>query len=477
MSKNQLRPTLNVHLTQRLAMTPSLLQKIELLTLNQLELSDLMTEELTKNPFLEEVPDGADPDAKPEAPQPDAEEKEKKDSLEDFDYEYFFGEYMAPGYRQREYESSDDRPTFELFLANSTSLIDHLNWQLNLMEIPEALQPIVEFLVGNIDEDGYLTIGLEEVAATLEVELEPAEEALRVVQILDPLGVGARDLQECLLIQMRALELQDTLAERLVLEYLPLIEKKKFKEIARQLGCDPREVGKALAVLRRLSPRPGQKYSSKEPQYIRPDVYLYKVGGEYQIVLNDDGLPQLRLNRAYRRLLLKDDGVSKDTKSYVKERFRSALELIRSIDQRQQTIFRVCRAIVDRQGGFLEKGPLYLKPMLIKDIAAELGVHPSTMSRVVANKDAHTPQGVIELRRFFTVGVESSDGENVSSVHVKEKIKRIIEAEDADKPLSDQKIARLLSRDGIQITRRTVAKYRDQMSIAGSRERKMSVFL
>lgn len=477
MSKNQLRPTLNVHLTQRLAMTPSLLQKIELLTLNQLELSDLMTEELTKNPFLEEVPDGADPDAKPEAPQPDAEEKEKKDSLEDFDYEYFFGEYMAPGYRQREYESSDDRPTFELFLANSTSLIDHLNWQLNLMEIPEALQPIVEFLVGNIDEDGYLTIGLEEVAATLEVELEPAEEALRVVQILDPLGVGARDLQECLLIQMRALELQDTLAERLVLEYLPLIEKKKFKEIARQLGCDPREVGKALAVLRRLSPRPGQKYSSKEPQYIRPDVYLYKVGGEYQIVLNDDGLPQLRLNRAYRRLLLKDDGVSKDTKSYVKERFRSALELIRSIDQRQQTIFRVCRAIVDRQGGFLEKGPLYLKPMLIKDIAAELGVHPSTISRVVANKYAHTPQGVIELRRFFTVGVESSDGENVSSVHVKEKIKRIIEAEDADKPLSDQKIARLLSRDGIQITRRTVAKYRDQMSIAGSRERKMSVFL
>lgn len=229
-----------------------------------------------------------------------------------------------------------------------------------------------------------------------------------------------------------------------------------------------------MEVIRSLSPKPGQKLNSDEPLYVRPDVYIYKVGDEYQIVMNDDGLPRLRLNRAYRRLLLKDDSVSKDTKSYVKERFRAAVELIRSIDQRQQTIYRVCNAIVERQREFLEKGRLYLKPMLIKDIAAELGVHPSTISRVVANKYAHTPQGVIELRKFFTVGVESSDGENVSSVHVKERIRKLIEGEDSSRPLSDQKISSHLSRGGIQITRRTVAKYRDQMKIPGSRERKMA---
>jgi RNA polymerase sigma-54 factor len=271
------------------------------------------------------------------------------------------------------------------------------------------------------------------------------------------------------------LGLEDTLAERLVEDYLTLLEKKKYKDIARLAGCELAEIGEALKALRRLSPKPGQQYNSREPVYIRPDVYIYKVDDEYQIMMNDEGLPQLRLNRTYRRLLLEGNNVSKDTKSYIKERFRSALELIRSIDQRQQTIYRVCRAIVERQGEFLEKGRLHLKPMLIKDIATELEVHPSTISRVVANKYSHTPQGVIELRKFFTVGVESSDGENVSTVHVKEKIRKIIEFEDAEKPLSDQRISKVLSSDGIHITRRTVAKYRDQMRIPGSRERKSTL--
>ncbi len=477
MSKNQLRPTLNVHLSQRLAMTPSLLQKIELLTLNQLELCDLMTQELVKNPFLEEVPDGAEPESGRDNP-PEREETEEKveSAADDFDYDYFFGEYLGQPYRNREYEAApDDRPTFEMFLTASPTLTDHLNWQLNLMDLDPAIREIADYLVGNLNEDGYLGVSVPEVCEALKATPAQVEKALAVVQSLDPLGVGARDLQECLLIQLRALELEGSLAERIVLEFLPLVEKKKFKEIARHLRCDLAEVGRALAVLRKLSPKPGQKYNSREPVYIRPDVYIYKIGSDYQIVLNDDGMPHLRLNRTYRRLLLKGNEISKDTRSYVKERFRSALELIRSIDQRQQTIYRVCRAIVDRQREFLEHGRMHLKPMLIKDIAAELGVHPSTISRVVANKYAYTPQGVIELRRFFTVGVEGADGENVSSVHVKEKIKKIIEAEDSARPLSDQKIAKLLSRDGIQITRRTVAKYRDQMHIAGSRERKMSL--
>jgi RNA polymerase sigma-54 factor len=475
-NKNQLRPTLNVNLSQRLAMTPSLLQKIELLTLNQLELCELLTQELVENPFLEEFADGAEPDSTRESSTTDGEEAEKpKDSLDDFDYEYFFGEYLGPSQRNHEYEAPDDRPTFELFLSSSTSLIDHLNWQLNLSEFPEALREVADYLVGNVNEDGYLLVGVDEVVESLGIDRKLVEEAVALLQSLDPLGVGARDLRECLLIQLRATGLGGSLAEELVLHHLPLLEKKKYREIAKRLGRELSEIGKALEVLRGLSPRPGQKYNPREPVYIRPDVYIYKVGDEYQIVLNDDGLPQFRLNRAYRRLLLKGDDVPKDTKSYVKERFRSALELIRSIDQRQQTIFRVCRAIVARQAEFLERGRLYLRPMLIKDIAGELGVHPSTISRVVANKYAHTPQGVIELRRFFTVGVESADGENVSTVHVKEKIRKIIEVEDSQKPLSDQRISKLLSGDGIQITRRTVAKYRDQMRIPGSRERKQAI--
>lgn len=477
--RNQLRPTLNINVSQRLAMTPSLLQKIELLTLNQLELQDLMTQELVKNPFLEEVSD--EPDSENSDPKKDAKEsadettRDQEDAFEDFDYEYFLGDYLNSTPQRREYEPNDDRPSFELFLASSSSLIDHLNWQLNLAEVDDEIREIAEYLIGNINEDGYLTTSLEEAAAAIGGSVEQAEKALRLIQTFDPLGVGARNLQECLLIQMEAAGAHGTLAERLVIDYLPQIEKKKFREIARELKCDLDDIGDAIEVIRTLCPKPGEKYSSGEPFYIRPDVYIYKIDDDYQVVANDDGLPRLRLNRAYRKFLLKGKDVSKDTKSYVKERFRSAVELLRSIDQRQQTIFRVCHAIVRKQREFLEKGRLYLKPMLIKDIAEELEVHPSTISRVVSNKYAHTPQGVIELRKFFTVGVEGSDGENVSTVHVKEKIKKIIEGEDRQKPLSDQKISKILSQDGIQITRRTVAKYRDQMRIPGSRERKMAI--
>jgi RNA polymerase sigma-54 factor len=427
-----------------------------------------------KNPFLEEIAEGGDSEREtpPEKAEKDTDEKK---ASEEFDFEYFFGEYLNPSYRNREFEVDNDRPTFELFLTSTSSLSDHLDWQLNLIEVPDELRTVTDYIVGNINEDGYLQTSVEEISLALSTDEKDILRALILVQGLDPVGVCARTLQECLLLQLRAAGLQGSLAERLIIEFLPLIERKKFKEISRQLNRSLSEIGVAMEMIRQLSPKPGQKYNAKEPVYIRPDVYIYKVDEDYQIVMNDDGLPQLRLNRAYRRLLLKGDDVSKDTKSYVKERFRAALELIRSIDQRQQTIFRVCRAIVERQRDFLEKGRMHLKPMLIKDIASELGVHPSTISRVVSNKYAHTPQGVIELRKFFTVGVESTDGENVSTVHVKEKIKKIIEVENTEKPLSDQVISKLLSKDGIQITRRTVAKYRDQMNIPGSRERRMTI--
>jgi RNA polymerase sigma-54 factor len=452
-------------------MTPSLLQKIELLTLNRLELSDLLNQELSENPVLEETA-GAEGEGSEKA-----EEKEKSDDTEgydDFDYEYFFGEYLSPSSRSREWEGKSEQPSFELFLATPSTLSDHLNWQLNMDEVDSENRDICYFIIGNIDEDGYLMLPVEEIAQSLQVSEEQVEKALQIVQNLDPIGVGSRDLQECLLIQLRAIGLGGSLVEKLVLDYLPLIQAKKFKELSKEVGCDLEKIAEAMETIRSFSPKPGQKYSTQSPVYIQPDVHIYKVGDEYEISLNNDGMPKLRLSRAYRELLKKKD-VSKETKSFVKERFRSAMELLKSVDQRQQTIYRACVAIVARQKGFLDHGATSLKPMLIKDVAEELGVHSSTVSRVVANKHAHTPQGVIELRKFFTSGIENSDGENLSVVQVKEKIKVILANEDTNKPLSDQKISSLLNDDGIQITRRTVAKYRDQMHIPGSRERKMAV--
>lgn len=466
----QLRTSLNIHLSQRLAMTPSLLQKIQLLTLGRMELSELLSQELMENPVLEEAEESTADLEIAEKP-PEKEKTEESEVADDFDYEYFLDGYLNSTPQDREYERPEERPSFETFLVHPTSLSDYLNGQLDLCEISEDIHDIAYYIVGNINEDGYLTLTVEEIAEALEVALHQVEEALQVVQGLDPTGVGSRNLQECLLIQIRAAGLEGTLVERLVRGYLLLIEGRQFKEIARDLGCELEEISHALEILRRFSPKPGEKYSSKEPLYIQPDVFIQKVGDEYEVVMNDDGLPKLRLNSSYRELL-RGNSVSKDTKSFIKERFRSALELLKSVDQRQQTIYRVCKVIVRRQRDFLEKGLIQLKPMLIKEVAEELGVHSSTISRVATNKYAHTPQGVIELRRFFTVGVESTDGENVSIVHVKEKIKKIVEEENPQKPLSDQKISRLLNQQGIQITRRTVAKYRDQMRCPGSRERK-----
>jgi RNA polymerase sigma-54 factor len=456
-------------------MTPSLLQKIELLTLNRMELSELLTQELNENPVLEEAPEY--PEAEPTDRGAVAEAVEVKDEAQpedapdDFDYEYFFGDYLSSTNGGRERESDDERASFELFLASPTSLVDHLAWQLNLSEASQELREVAAYIIGNLNEDGYLTAAVDEMAAGLGVPVETVEAALRLVQSFDPSGVGCRNLQECLLLQVRAAGLEGSLAERLVENCLPLVELKKFGEIARELGCSTELVLQALETLRHFSPRPGEKFSSGKPIYVQPDVYIFKVDDDYQIDLNDDGMPKLRLNRAYREML-KEQRVSREARSFIRERLRSALDLLRSIDQRQQTIYRVCTAIVSRQRDFLENGPLSLRPMLIKEIAEELGVHSSTISRVVANKYCHTPQGVIELRKFFSVGVESLDGENVSTALVKERIKRIIGNEDPSRPLSDQKIAKLLTREGIQITRRTVAKYRDQIRMPGSRERK-----
>jgi RNA polymerase sigma-54 factor len=418
---------LDIRLSQRLALTPSLLQKIELLQLNKLELQEMLNQELVENPILEEV---LEPEVPPEmtldgsaAEEGTAAENSvkegEKDSFEEIDFRYFFDEYLDTGYKNREVEDNE-KPSFETFLTQAPSLEEHLNWQLGLSDTTGMIAEVARQIIGNINEDGYLRMSLEELCQLAGCTMEEAEEALKAVQFMDPVGVGARDLRECLLLQLENLDLEESLAYRIVEEHLPLLEGHKFKEIAARTETTFDEVVQAVECIKHLIPKPGLKYNNQKTNYVEPEVTITKVDDEFVILLNDEGMPQLRLNASYKKLL-KSNGVSGDTKSFLREKFRSAVDLLRSVNQRKQTIYKVCVCIVNRQKDFLENGFSHLHPMLIKDVAGELGVHSSTISRVVTNKYVDTPQGVIELRKFFTMGLEKPDGEGLSIVQVKLK--------------------------------------------------------
>ena len=470
MNRLQLRTTLNVKLSQRLTLTPALLQKIELLTLNQLELAERLKQELSENPVLEEA---GEIETGSETPEPGSEEEEQSDEdpFSDIDVDYFFEDYLPPPARIRcEPNRLEDKPSFESFLSNPVTLQDHLNWQLNLTEVKPEIQRIAYFMIGNINADGYLCVSSEEIRHQLDASSANFDEALRIIQSFDPVGVCARDLKECLLIQLEALGLDSGVSGKLVRDHLSDIREGSLHKLPGWIKCTSAEINEALKVIRALSPKPGQRYNSSRPALIQPDVYIQTHKDGYRVVVSDGELPQLRLSYAYRRLL-RDKTTSKEDKSYIRERFRSAVELLKSVDQREATIYRVCESLIRRQRPFLDHGLLHLRPLLIKEVAEELKLHSSTISRVVANKYAHTPQGVLELRRFFNIGVEGSGGQTFSTVQVKETMRKIFGSEDSSKPLSDQKIADRLNREGIQITRRTVAKYRDQMNIVGSRQR------
>jgi len=476
--RQYLRQTLDLRLSQRLALTPSLLQKIELLQLNKLELQEMLNQELMENPILEEVPEQEVPsemaadEAAAEEEVPEKGPENEKDSFDEIDFRYFFDEYLDTGYKNREVEDPE-KPSFETFLTRAPSLEEHLNWQLGLSDAKPEIVEIATEIIGNLNEDGYLIITLEELCQVSHCTMEDVLEALKLVQSMDPVGVGARDLRECLSLQLESIGLRDSLPYRIIQDHLPSLEGHKFKEIASRTGVSFEEVLQAVDCIRHLIPKPGQKYNNQKATYVQPEVTIAKVDNEFVILVNDEGMPQLRLNASYRELL-KSTGVSGETKTFLREKFRSAVDLLRSVNQRKQTIYKVCVCIVNRQKDFLEQGPSRLKPMLIKDVASELGVHSSTISRVVTNKYVDTPQGVMELRKFFTMGVENPDGEELSIVQVKLKIKKLIEGENRSKPYSDNQLGQLLRRDNIFITRRTVAKYREQMQIAGSRERKIA---
>jgi RNA polymerase sigma-54 factor len=474
-----LRQSLDIRLSQKLALTPSLLQKIELLQLNKLELQEMLNQELVENPILEEVLEPESPSemtaedqmAEGTLTQDNADRQDEKDSFDEIDFRYFFNEYLDTGYKNREVEDFE-KPSFETFLSQAPSLEEHLNWQLGLSDTSPQITEIAHQIIGNLNEDGYLSVSLEELCQFVDCTMEDAAEALKVVQFMDPVGVGARNLRECLSLQLQNHNLEESLAYKIVQEHLPLLEGHKFKEIASRTGSTFDDVVQAVECIKHLMPKPGQKYNNQKPNYVQPEVTITKVEDEFVILLNDEGMPRLRLNASYKDLL-KSNGVSGETKSFLREKFRSAVDLLRSVNQRKQTIYKVCVCIVNRQKGFLENGFSHLHPMLIKDVASELGVHSSTISRVVTNKYVDTPQGVMELRKFFTMGLEKPDGEGLSIVQVKLKIKKLLENENKKKPYSDNQLEQLLRRENIFINRRTVAKYREQMQIPGSRERKI----
>lgn len=577
---------------------------VSVLALNKLELRDMITAEMVENPVLEEleatVPLLDDISRREEERERQAQEEikpeatpEEKDPFDEVDFGQYFQEYLDPGYRSRQEWEDVEKPSFENFVSKPSTLTDHLMWQLSAMHVRDEVVEAAELIIGNLEEDGYLTatedelLGIElteeavvsesapeaekqhglvdnvtadafieslvaaraeqteltgpelsisaftEVASEVSAEFtvseltskltadeftaaEPASlpaqsengnkqaqvirvsmpkpnfdreslrEALALVQKLDPIGVACRNLRECLLAQIKHhqqaeedLDGEEGQNRKLLADctailhdHLKALQKKEYREIAKAIGRSLDAVMLAVEYIKRLDPKPGLRYNITQPRLIEPDVAIVKQGDEYFVFMNDDDMPQLRLNPAYRKLLNRETA-EKDVRTYVKERYKSAIQLIKNIEQRKQTIMKVCYSVIQRQREFLDNGIDHLKPMMIKEVAEEIGVHPSTVSRAVAGKYAHTAQGVFELRYFFSESVNGPEGGGTSLLILKRRVKKIIEQEDATKPLTDDQITRVLQTQGIQVTRRTVAKYREDMKIPSTHQRRV----
>lgn len=506
-----LEQKLRLKLSQRLVMTPSLQQAIKLLQLSRLELEETLSQEIMENPILdveEGIDDassldgegshgtestqdasGADGDARGtredtasdqrgDDPLPSAEE-----TYNDIDVEAFFADYLGDARHEgpsMATRSADSDVPLENVVSASPGLHDHLLWQLHLMNIPHQVIDICEFVIGNLDEDGFLRASDEEIVRATGSDEVAVARALVIVRSLDPPGIAARSLQECLLAQVEQLaaasddEDDIALLERvrdILRDHWNELLHQRWDDVAAADGCEVSDLRPILDVIHRLEPKPGRIYQHDRNQYIEPDVYVKKVDGDYLITLNDDGLPRLRINSRYARML-EGNGSDPQVNTYLREKMRNALWLMKSIDQRQRTIYKVANSIVGFQREFLDFGIERLRPMVLRQVAEDIGMHESTISRVVSNKYMYTPRGLFPMKFFFHSGVDSARGENVSSLVVKERIKKLVEAEDPDRPLSDSKIMKMLQREGIRLARRTVAKYREEMAIPSSDKRK-----
>ena len=466
---------LQLRLSQKLILTPALQQAIKLLPMTTLELVDLLNQEVVENPLLDEVSSDdlrtADGEAQVDKADPEP-VADTQDTWDDADFAYFFGDYLDSGYRPRTPREFTELPPLENTLSKRASLTDHLTWQLSGLATDDQAPRIGVAIVGNLDDDGYLAASLDEIASMSECSTSDVGRILDVVQACDPIGVAARDLQECLLLQLRHLGLAGAISETIVKDHLNLLEKHRFVELSRRIDLPVDDVREHVDIIRRLDPKPGARFNSSPSQYVIPDVYVRKEEGEYVVVLNDEGLPQLRISPVYRRMLQKEGQQSEETRSYVRDKFRSALWLLKSIDQRQKTIYKVATSIVTFQRDFFDDGIDSLRPLVLKDVANDIGMHESTVSRVVSNKYMHTPRGVFELKYFFHSGIPSLSGGSISSVRIKQRIRQLVQAEDGQRPRSDSRIVNILRGEGVVLARRTIAKYRDECKIPTSSRRR-----
>ena len=463
---------LDLKLAQKLVMTPQLQQAIKLLQLSRLEMSQVVYQEMLENPVLE--------DANLEADQEDAEVKtddervegEEQRTVDLFDLKwdsYIDGDDNSGDVAY--FPEDDEKPSYEQTLSSKVGLSEHLAWQLRLVTTTDLENKLGQIIIGNIDEDGYLRdVTLEEIAAAAEASVGQAEAALRLVQDLDPPGVAARDLRECLLIQARQLGLTGTIVEEIIHDHMEDLEKKRYSLIAKALKVTIKDIQLAANAIEALEPKPGRPFASSQVQYIVPDVYVVKKDGSYVILLNDEGMPRLRVSPFYKNLMTQ--GGDEATKDYIETKLRSAQWLIKSIEQRNKTIYRVAESIVVRQKDFLDKGIDYLKPMILKDVAEDIGMHESTISRVTTSKYVHTPQGMYELKYFFSGSIASITGDDLSSITVRNLIHKTINEEDPKNPLNDRQIVNILKSKNIDIARRTVAKYRGELKMPPASARK-----
>lgn len=520
---SSLSQRLHLGVQQKQILTPGLVQMVTVLQLNRMELKDMIINEIAENPVLEEAAEsgeeltpaevqsmlereqdllsangatpthvegtesagafdsptdgdtGESPDSSSVAlAAPEEAGKAETDPFEQIDFGSFFDDYLDPGFKSPSAETVE-KPSFETFLSSPVTLADYLQSQLSVMILPDLARQAANSIIGNLEESGYLTTPLEEIAVAEGLPLESVRAGLKAVQSLDPTGSGARNLRECLLLQLEARNCRDGVAWTIVHDHLKLLEMRHLPQLAKLMARPMAHIQIAVNVIRHLDPAPGLRFSSAGARQVEPDVYISKDGDDYVITLNDDDVPQLRLNGEYKRMVDREQEPNKDVRNYVKERYASALQLIKNIEQRKQTILRVCQSIVRRQGDFLEFGIDQLKPMMIKEVAEEIGVHPSTVSRAVAGKYAHTPQGVFELRYFFSEAVQGPSGSATPLLIVKRRVKKMIEDENSAHPLTDEQITARLQAEGIQVTRRTVAKYREDMKIPSTHQRRVRV--
>jgi len=477
----------SLKLTQNLLMTPQLQQAIKLLQLSRLELEQFVSQELAENPILEEgalenseetIQEEREAEATEEQAlnqqmdrATDLVDKVSSDERNEMDWEAFsrMQEMAIPAPSTA--KNMDEAPNYENIVTRGKTLQEYLMGQIGEMDMSPDEKQIASVITGNIDERGYLAMPLEELATQEKFDLELAEDILDVVQRLDPPGVGARDLKECLLLQIRNSHMRNGIVEKIIDCHLPELENRNYNAIAKAMKVTLEEVLKNVAIIGELEPVPGRQFGGETPQVIIPDVYVFKLGEDWVVTLNEEGLPRLRLNSTYKDMISKKEAKG-DDKNYIQEKMKSASWLIKSIQQRQRTIFKVTESIVARQKDFFERGVEYLKPMILKDIAEDISMHESTVSRVTNNKYVHTPRGIFELKYFFNSAVSRTDGDDVASESVKRMISEIVKTEDVKDPYSDQKIVELLTERGIQLARRTVAKYREQLGILPSSKRK-----